>query len=101
MKNLIIFLCLFIFSCNSFNQNYGTIKSKGVDKLDIKAMYDSFRIKSTDSDVNTIEMYWFGIIGVDTKFYVSQFCYENFDIGDVIDFEYCKDERFDFGEKEH
>lgn len=98
MKKLIIVLCLVVFSCQSIKENHGAIKSKGVDKIDIEALYDSFKIKSTDKDEKYLELYWVKLHGSQSKLYISQFCYEEYDIGDVIEIDYCKDDRIEFGE---
>ena len=60
MKKLILIAMLFIslIGCrNSFNGS-GVITDKGVDKVDVRAMFDNFKITSTEKDKNTIEMYW-------------------------------------------
>ena len=100
MKKLIIILCLFIFCCQTVNHQQNRIREKGIDNIDINLLPDVFKISSVDKKgVNTIELYWIKIYGNKEKIYISLFCYEDFEVGDNIDFEYCKDVRFDAGEE--
>lgn len=98
MKKIVLLLIVCLVGCQEFSQTHGIIGEKGIDRIDIKALYDSFKIKSAETDINTIEMYWVRVYGKKDKIYISPFCYEEYEIKDIIEFEYCKDQRFELGE---
>ena len=97
MKKLLVlwFVFIFLIACELPKQKSGVIEFKGVDKIDIEALFDSLKIKSTENDDKYIEMFWVKIKGIKRKVYINQFCYENNSIGDEIIFEECKDIRFE------
>jgi len=97
MKKLLVlwFVFIFLIACKLPKQKSGVIEFKEIDKVDIEALFDSLKIKSTENDDKYIEMFWVKIKGRKGKVYVNQFCYENSKIDDVIIFEECKDIRFE------
>ena len=96
MKKLLVlwFVFIFLIACELPCKKSGVIEFKGVDKIDIEALFDSLKIKSEDTDTKYIEMFWVKIKGIKGKVYINQFCYENYKIDDEINFEDCKDIRF-------
>lgn len=99
MKKLLVLWFCFIFilsACETtLYKKSGRIEFKGIDKIDIEALFDSLKIKSVDTDEKVIEMYWVKVHGIKGKVYINQFCYEDSKIDDIINFEECKDIRFE------
>lgn len=81
---IIWFMLLFIIGCDDLQREKGLIIDKGIDKVDLTAMYESISIQPADNDEKFQELYWIKVRGFDKKIFVNQFCYEDSEIGEII-----------------
>lgn len=83
-KFLFIIFVLCLIGCRDGFNGSGFVTDKGIDKTDVKALFDSFNIVSTDKDKNIIEMYWIKLNTCDDKIYINLFSWEDMDKGEFI-----------------
>lgn len=88
-------LSIFLFGCNDKLHDRGIVREKFIEKIDIQALFDSFKIVSTEADSKYQELYVIKIRGSEDKIYINQFCYEDTEIGEEIVFFECSDIRFE------
>jgi len=87
MKKFLVIWFMFLIvlsACDKGQHGKGLIVDKGIDRVDLTALYDSIQIKSTESDEKFQELFWIKIRGHEGKIFVNQFCYEDSEIGEVI-----------------
>lgn len=81
---LIVMLIVNLIGCRENLNDRGTIIDKGIDRVNVKALFDSISIESTEKDKNFQELYWIVIDSSEEKIYINLFTYESFDVGEYI-----------------
>ena len=81
---LIVMLIVSLIGCRENLNDRGTITDKGIDRINMKALFDSIDIESTANDKNFQELYWIIINSSEEKIYINLFTYESFDVGEYI-----------------